>query len=394
MTTAPLRPGKWIPAPDIPGIPEALRREGAYLPGPLPAHITLPTATYRRAALAEHTLGRLDEAAHRLGVRAGLVRATQVRDAQSSASLAGVAVSLQKALADDLLTTHDREPLRPDQAAPTGPATPYLRAYDHGLDRLRAGAAPDAALVGQMSAIMTGRAAQPPGELVRTGPGWLGSTPARAYLLTAPGAHLIGLLEQWSTWVREEIDLPRIVRLAIAHYQLEVLQPFPTANGHIARAFSTLDMIHSGLLRDQILPLSVWLDDNHDEYQRQIRAVVDTGQIHTWVDYFATAIDRQARAQLRLIDKLEVLAATLTALVPRTGAIGKVVAELIGFPMINHRVLQQRHGITKKPATDITHRLVELGILTSWRSQRYRQVFLCEPVLDLLSLHASSTAQT
>jgi cell filamentation protein, protein adenylyltransferase len=392
MTSTPLPPGQWVPAPDIPDIPEALRREGAYLPHPLPAHLTLPTATYRRAAHVEHTLGRLDEAAQRLGVRAGLVRSTQVRDAQSSASLAGVRVGVLHALAEDLVASHDQQPSQPDQ--PAGPVAPYLRAYDHGIDRLRKGAALDATVVGEMSAIMTGRAGDPPSDLVRTGPGWLGSTPARAYLLTATDAHLVGLLEQWSTWVRDETDQPRIVRMAIAHYQLEVLQPFPTANGHIARAFSTLEMIDSGLLRDQILPLSAWLDDNLDEYQRQVRAVVDTGQIHRWVDFFATAIDRQAKAQLRLIDELAALATELAAQIPQTGTMPKVVAELIGFPMINHRVLRQRYGVSMKSATDITRRLIELGILTSWESRRYRQVFMCQPVLDLLSLDPNTTVGT
>jgi Fic family protein len=390
MTSA-LPAGQWVPAPDIPGIPEALRREGAYLPHPLPAHLTLPTGTYRRAGCVEHTLGRLDEAAQRLGVRPGLVRSTQVRDAQGSASLAGVMVGLRQALAEYLVASQDQQPSLPDQ--PAGPLAPYLRAYDHGIRRLHSGATLDATVVGEMSAIMTGRTGDPPSDLVRTGPGWLGSTPARAYLLTATDAHLVGLLEQWSTWVREETDQPRIVRMAIAHYQLEVLQPFPTANGHIARAWSTLEMIDSGLLRDQILPLSVWLDDNLDEYQRHIRAVVDTGQIHRWVDFFATALDRQAKAQLRLIDKLAALATTLAAQIPRTGTLPKVVADLIGFPMINHRVLQQRHRISKNSATDITRHLIELGILTSWESRRYRQTFTCQPVLDLLSLDPNTTAE-
>jgi Fic family protein len=235
-----------------------------------------------------------------------------------------------------------------------------------------------------MSAIMTGRTGHSPGDLVRTGPGWLGVRPEDAYLLTATGAHLVALLEQWSTWVREERDYPRIVRMAIAHYQLEVLQPFPTANGHIARAFSTMEMIHSGLLRDQILPLSVWLDDHLYDYQQQIRAVVDTGQIDVWVNFFATAIEHQAQAQLRLIDKLEALGAELAARIPRAGNLRTIVASLVGFPMTSHRALQQRHGVARRSATDITRRLIDLGILSEWDGHHYRQVFVCDPVLDLL----------
>src|SRR5687767_13581297 len=86
--------GQWSRVPELPGIPEALRGEGAYLPPPLPSDLALPAATYRRCAEAEHALGRLDEAADRLGVRSALVRSTQVRDANSSAGLSGVVVGL------------------------------------------------------------------------------------------------------------------------------------------------------------------------------------------------------------------------------------------------------------------------------------------------------------
>lgn len=389
MNFRPLPPGQWAPVLPMPGIPEHLLREGAYLPSPLPSDLWLPLSTYRSCADAEHALGRLDEAAERLGVRSALVRATQVRDANSSAGLAGIAMGLREAFVVDLLMSRGAPPL---EGTEHEAIAPYRRAYEHGLARLRAGVPNGVELVGEMAAIMAGRPPDRPGDVLRDAPGRLGATPGDAYLLTATGAHLVALLEQWSTWLRDEDRQPRTAQIAIAHYQLEVLQPFPTANGHVARLFSLLELVRAGLLRDQVLPLSVWLDDAMPDYRRQLRAVVDTGMINHWVDFFTAGLRAQAHAQLRLIARLEDLAADYARRLPSGGRLPRVAAELIGFPVVDHPWLCERHGVTTRAATDLTGRLVELGILVPWEFRGYRRVFLCADVLNLLADDPDTTA--
>ncbi|ALG11995.1 hypothetical protein AOZ06_38585 [Kibdelosporangium phytohabitans] len=351
----------------------------------MPRDLTLPPATYRLAARAEHALGRLDEAAGRLARCDGLVRSTQVRDAQSSASLVGVNVSLTEALIANMLAGQGSTK-RPDLLAKI---TPYLRAHDHGLRLVRAGARLDATLIRELSAIMTGRSSA---EVLRTEHGRLGGGRTAPYMLTAMGPHLVPRLKEWSDWVHGDIRQPRVAHLAVAHYFLEVLQPFPTANGHVARVFSMLEMVRQKLLRNQILPLSVWLDDELDVYRCQIRAVVDTGRLDRWVDFFSIAIHDQAQAQLQMVYKLGELGAELSKGMSPSGTAAKVVADVIGFPVINHREIQQRYGVSKKYATEVTRRLVNSGALTSWESRKYDQVFYSEPVIKLLSLNNRTTA--
>ncbi|MEU4800874.1 hypothetical protein [Actinosynnema sp. NPDC023587] len=390
MNAPPLPPGQWAPVPELPGIPEHLRREGAYLPPPLPSHLPLPAVTYRLVAEAEHALGRLDEAADRLRVRPGLVRATQVRDAAASAGLTGTVIGLREAFAADLVAAHGPPPT--DRSAPVQLLAPHLAAYDHGTEHVRRGGAVDADLLGRLAAITVGRPDAAPRDVLRREPGVLGVNRERAYLLTAPNAHLVAHLEQWSTWVREEREQPRIAKIALAHYQLEVLQPFSSVSGHVARAFSVLEVVRAGLLRDQLLPLSVWLDDALPEYQEEIRAVVDTGSVHPWVEFFACAVRDQALAQLRLVGLLADLAERYARLLPRTGVLPEVAADLIGFPVVDHRALRERHQVTTKAATDLTRRLVERGILVPWDSRDYRRVFVCRDVLRLLVDNPDTTA--
>ncbi|ONI91786.1 hypothetical protein ALI144C_00670 [Actinosynnema sp. ALI-1.44] len=378
--------GQWMPILDSSGLPQGLRDEGAYIPPPLRQNLVLPPATYRLAAQAEHALGRLDEAARRLASLDGLIRSTQVRDAQSSAGLSGVRVSLRQALVANLLAGQDSTK-RPDLV---DKVAPYMRAYGHGLRRVREGARVDAALIRQLSAIMTGR---DPADVLRTEHGCLGGGRTGPYLVTAMGPHLASSMEQWSDWVAGDTGQPRIAHLAVAHYHLEVLQPFPTANGHVARVFSMLEMVRQELLRDQILPLSCWLDDEFDEYRRQIRAVVDTGRLDRWVDFFAKAIHGQALAQLELVHRLAALAGKLSKGMSPSGTAAKVVADVVAFPVINHLEIERRYGVSAKYATDVTRRLGKLGVLSNWESRRYGKIFYCKPVLKLLSLNKNTTAR-
>jgi hypothetical protein len=156
--------------------------------------------------------------------------------------------------------------------------------------------------------------------------------------------------------------------------------------------FSMLEMMRCGLLSNQVLPLSVWLDDSIDEYRAQIRNVVDTGLIHRWVNFFAVAVRDQALAQLRLISRLEALAERFARELPGTGVIARVLTDLIGFPVVNHRAIEDRYHVSMKYATDVTRRLVKAGVLVNWESRRYNQIFFCVPVLDLLGLNSETTA--
>ncbi|MEU5695908.1 hypothetical protein [Actinosynnema sp. NPDC020468] len=391
MSTRPVPAGKWLPAPDVPGVPEERRREGAHLPRPLPSDLDLPAATYRLAAETEHVLGRLDEAASRFAPGRALVRATQLRDAHASLSLAGSDLGLIEALASDLLASQQEQ-----TSARTGHANllkPHVDACEHGLAHVRKGWPVGIDVVAQMCGIATGRPGAGRAELLREGVGWLGRDPADAYLLTPPGAHLVAGLEQWSISARDATDQPRIVKLALLHYQLEVLQPFPTANGYVARRYSMLGLVECGLLRDQYLPLSVALDDGLDEYRRQVRAMVDTRLPHRWVEFYAEGVRDQACSQLALVTSLARKREEFAELLRQGGVVAKVAADLTALPVVNNRAIQERYGVTKKFATLVTRRLVDVGILSSWESRDYSRVFVCYPVLDLLTMHAAAHAQ-
>ncbi|GLZ43446.1 cell division protein Fic [Actinokineospora sp. NBRC 105648] len=363
---------------ESPDLPEALRGTSAFAPRPLPADVVLPSVVSRTAAEAEHALGRLTEAVRRLSVPL-FTFCTRVRDAQSSAGLAGSSVELVEAFL-----------LAQGVADDDGhPVSRFVAGSAHGFDRLRAGAALDADLLGEVSAVLTGLGPRSGEQGLRARQGWLGGPgPERAYLLTVPpGALLRSSLDQWSLWVRSESPLPRVAKSALGHLQIELLQPYPEANGHVARLFSCLALHREGLLPDQVLPVSSWLDSHRDEYRAQVRDYARGGPVEAWVEFYAAGIRDQALAQLDLVARLEsVRARHLAAVAGGPPSLRRAAAGLVLTPVTTHQRLGEDHGLSEKTTLLTARRLVELGFLSSMDNRAYRKVFLCTEVLTLLAL--------
>ncbi len=386
MNHAPPALGDWEDPEDPTALPEPLRGLRVHRPRPLPVDLDLPTRTHRNLAEAEHALGSLNEAAERIANRPMLVLGSQIHDARSSAAMAGVDSDLVEALMFHLLLGRTDGDSLPELIS-RHPVGRFIVAAEYGSRQVAAGVRIDGHLLGAISALMTGRPDRDLAAGLRSCQGWLGGRDmADAYLLTVPpGDGLRVAVADWSEQVHAAGPLSRLARIALAHLHLELLQPYPEANGHLARLFSSLEMVRTGLLRDQILPLSYWLDTHRRQYHEHIQAVVHNGPVHEWIDFFAEGVRRQALAQLALIDELDGLRRRHIALVPRPLSAHRVAADLVTTPMLTHRTIVERYGVTTTTAIQVTGHLMGLGLLSALDDRVYDKVFVSRPVLRALT---------
>jgi Fic/DOC family N-terminal len=392
--------GLWFPqrGTEVPDAPAARLREGVFQPQPLPADLKLRSRTYREMARAQEWLGRADEAIDRLPGPNAVIRATQIREVQSSAGLDNVYATLQEVLLAELPGAQSATPIAPVLSR-------YLGTCDMAIEAVAAGADLDVALWSRISrsfrdhAVKTGGCSS--GEDVwRDQPGWLGSSVHEAYLLTGPDrADTKPAVAQLATWIAAECLLPLVGKLALTHYQLTVLNPFRWGNGHLARLHVGLELIRAGVTRGQILPVSMWLDRNRDEYHRQIRQVVDSGGFDEWIEFFATGVREAAMNQVRLVKDLEAAYDRLLAQLaggsdPRqagnlgTGNTRLVLRGMLADPITNHAQIAKRHGLTTRSAMDITRRLCDdAKVIENMGNRTRNKVFIVPEFMNLLSLN-------
>ena len=87
-----------------------------------------------------------------------------------------------------------------------------------------------------------------------------------------------------------KIDVPVLIRTAIAHYQFETIHPFLDGNGRIGRLLITLYLVSTGLLSKPALYLSDYLEKNRRLYYDNLDRVRMQNDISQWVKFFLAGI--------------------------------------------------------------------------------------------------------
>ena len=100
------------------------------------------------------------------------------------------------------------------------------------------------------------------------------------------------LLEFLNDDVRFPID--PLLKMAMAHYQLEAIHPFRDGNGRTGRILCILYLIQKQLLDLPILYLSAYILQNKDEYYQRLNNITGTQLWKPWIVYMLEAVSQTA----------------------------------------------------------------------------------------------------
>jgi Fic family protein len=84
----------------------------------------------------------------------------------------------------------------------------------------------------------------------------------------------------------QDISVPALVRIAIAHYQFETIHPFLDGNGRIGRLLITLFLVSERILDQPLLYLSVFFEKKRTLYYDNLQQVRDNNDLLSWIKYF------------------------------------------------------------------------------------------------------------
>ena len=94
------------------------------------------------------------------------------------------------------------------------------------------------------------------------------------------------------------------MRLALIHYQFEVIHPFLDGNGRVGRLLVTMLLGTEKLLPQPMLHLSAYFEQHRDEYYELLLAVSQKGKWEQWIPLFPQGRGCQSRDAIRRIDLL------------------------------------------------------------------------------------------
>ncbi len=270
---------------------EAVR---AFVPAALPPRPTLNLDGPIRDRLdrALLALGRLDGVSDLLPSTHLFLYSYVRKEAVLSSQIEGT----QSTLSDLLLFEMKQAPGVPFEDVVE--VSNYVRAMEHGLQRLRNGFPLSNQLVREIHEILLSRGrgvGKSPGEFRRS-QNWIGgSRPGNAHFIPPPPHRVPEAMGQLEAFLHDRAGrTPAVLKAALTHVQFETIHPFLDGNGRVGRLLITLLLCSEGVLREPMLYLSLYLKQHRARYYELLDGVRRDGDWEAWIDFFADGVAETA----------------------------------------------------------------------------------------------------
>lgn len=229
-----------------------------------------------------------------------------------------------------------------------------------------------------------------PGEYRRS-QNWIGGSGPMDAAFVPPHhdevPELMGDLEKFLH--NEDIEVPDLVRAAIAHYQFETIHPFSDGNGRVGRLLITLYLVSRGILQKPTLYLSDFFERNRSSYIDSLMRVRTANDIGHWVRFFLAGvleISKKGRETFQSIQALrEEVAHQCLGLGRRAQKAERVLTVLYRSPIVSARDIETELDVTSATANAIIRELVKLNILREITGMRRHRLYVFDRYLRLLT---------
>lgn len=376
-----------VPLTDYPGA-------FALVPPPAPRHIPLP-GLGNEVTRAHEALGTLQAATVALSNPNLVTRTFDRREAVRSSQIEGTSSDVHDLLLYEATSGEDGFP---NDVVVT---LNYVKALEHGLTRIRAAGGITAFsddLIKELHLYLMDGVCDysgKPGEF-RDRQNWIGGF-RRIYdarFVPPPPNHLRACVEdlvrmlQYTPQEEDQLEIPIVIRMAIAHAQFETIHPFMDGNGRVGRILPPLMLAAEGY---PPVYLAGFLKANRQAYYDALLAVQLRGEWTEWVRFFATGVDVAARESIQTAQELTAILERwkreLGELAVRADAVVHRLPELlIGTPVVTVGQVVAALGISFPSANNALALLERRGILVQPGTRRQRKrTFVAQEVVELLN---------
>ena len=226
-----------------------------------------------------------------------------------------------------------------------------------------------------------------PGDY-RTSQNWIGGNSLSDAVFIPPHHQLVndlmGDLEKFLN--NDEIEVPALIRIAIAHYQFETIHPFLDGNGRIGRLMITLFLVSEGILDKPLLYLSLYFEKNKGLYYDNLTRVRSKNDMLQWIKYFLVGIEQTAKKASETLANVLKLKETIESEINatygrRSHSALTLINALFKDPITTIEQASKTCSLSYKAANDLVAKMQESKYLKELTGQSRNRIFIFEPYL-------------
>lgn len=228
-----------------------------------------------------------------------------------------------------------------------------------------------------------------PGEF-RTSQNWIGgNTLSDAAFIPPHQDYVNDLMSDLEKFIHnDEINLPALIKIGIAHYQFETIHPFLDGNGRMGRLLITLFLVDQKILQKPLLYLSAYFEKNKELYYDNLTIVRTKKEMTRWLKYFLIGVAETAEKSTQtLLATLELKTRIENKIANDFGRRASNAHLLLNFlfkkPVIHVREVQQLLKVSYKSANELVNAFELEEILKEMTGHNRNRVFIFKEYLNL-----------
>lgn len=228
-----------------------------------------------------------------------------------------------------------------------------------------------------------------PGEY-RTSQNWIGGASLKDAIFIPPHHEELGeLMGDMENFLHNaNINVPRLIRIALTHYQFESIHPFLDGNGRIGRLLIPLYLVGEQLLAKPTLYLSAYFEKHKGLYYDNLMMVRTSNNLSQWVKFFLAAIIETCEDGVKTFEQIFRLRDELEG--HKILVLGKKVPNAKGLlttlyanPVVNGAIVSEKLNVSLPTANSLIDDFVRLGILKETTGLRRNRLFVFTDYMNL-----------
>ncbi|MBE9516151.1 MAG: Fic family protein [Proteobacteria bacterium] len=331
---------------------------------------------------ADRALGELNAFSQLVPNVDFFIRMHITKEATQSSRIEGARTNMEEALLDE----QDIDPKKRDDWEEV---QNYIRAINAAIDQLETLPLSNRLLRDTHKILMQGVRGEIklPGEF-RSSQNWIGVSLKNAAFVPPHDEEVPELMSDLEKFIHnDELQVPHLIKIAIAHYQFETIHPFLDGNGRLGRLMIALYLASFGLLHRPALYLSDYFERHKTEYVDRLMAVRDGNKMREWLIFFLYGVRETAESSIQVFKDILVLKERMEREVlphfstRRQGNAQALMLHLYQMPLVSINGVAALLGLQHNTAAALVNDFVKYGVLYELTGKQRNKLFWFESYL-------------